>query len=93
MVSGAARLLRAATKTSLSPKAPLKRGDQLGHFMFPSSKLHLVQLMLWLSGMGKRLRLALLLGLTQLPAWAHQWPRDCKAALQEGEMLKQREGA
>lgn len=66
MVSGA------DTETSLSPKSPLRRGNQFCHFVFPMQKLHLVQLMLWILGTRKGLRLALPLGLTQLPAWVHQ---------------------
>lgn len=58
-MSAAAKVLWAATETSLSPKAELRRGDQPCHFVFLSLKLHLVQLSLWLSGMGKGFRLAL----------------------------------
>lgn len=52
-------MLQAITKTSLSLEAPLRRGDQLCHFVPPFQKLRLVQLMLLLLGMGKGLRLAL----------------------------------
>lgn len=52
-------MLWAVTEASLSPKAAPRRGDQHCCFVFPSQKLHLVQLSLWLSGMRKGFRLAL----------------------------------
>jgi len=43
--------------------------------------------------MGKGLRLAFPLGLTQLSAWAHQVAKGLQSLSQEGEMLKQQEVA
>lgn len=83
----------AGTETSLSPKAQPRRGDQLCHFVFPSPKLHLVQLMFWLLRMRKELRLALSLGLTQLPVGVHQMAKGSLDSAEAEKLKQEQEGA